>query len=98
MASLPDPTMKQAAWGKSWYINADRIEVFGQSYVKYGLPRVLRPGDVDYATDYMGVAIALDPRATGREVVYLLTNAEGCEFQPYRIEPAPSREDEAGDE
>jgi hypothetical protein len=92
MPSLPSPTFKQSALGKSWYLHADRIEMFGQNYLKYGLPRTLRPGDVDYAADYMGVAVALDRQAVNREVIYLLTNADECEFQPYQIEREPAGE------
>ena len=89
MRSLPAPTMKDGAWGKAWYNNANEIEVFGRTYVKYGLPRVLLPGDVDLGERYMGVAIGLDPRAPNREVIYVFT-AEPCEFQPYQIKPEPA--------
>ena len=89
MPSLPDAGLRQSAWGKSWYSSSQSIEVFGRLYVKYGLPRVLRPGDVDYAVDYLGVAVALDRQAVNRDVIYLLTNAEECEFQPYQLAPDP---------
>lgn len=92
MLNLPGATLRQSAWGKAWYINADEIEMFGKAYVKYGLPRQLRPGDVEAAAEYMGVVVATDPRALDREVIYLLTNAEECEFQPYQIKPEAESE------
>ncbi|WEK47131.1 MAG: hypothetical protein P0Y56_02260 [Candidatus Andeanibacterium colombiense] len=88
LPSLPNATLKQSAWGKSWYLHAESIEMFDHTYVKYGLPRNLRPGDLDYAAEYMGVAVALDRQAVNRDVIYLLTNAETCEFQPFQIKSA----------
>lgn len=90
MRSLPEPTMKQVAFGKDWYFEGGTIEVFGKAYQKYGLPRVLRAYDVDYGADYNGVAIGLDPRVPNHEVIYLLVNAEECEFQPYQRAPEPA--------
>lgn len=93
MESLPNATLRQSAWGKAWYVNAESIQLSDKTYVKYGLPRVLRPGDVDYALDYMGVAVALDRLSVNHEIVYLLTNADECEFQPYQIEPEKKPEE-----
>ena len=86
MAKLPVPTPEQAARGKSWFINNEKIELLGKAYVKYGLPRVLGPGDVDHGADYRGVAVGFEAGSTQRDVIYVFTEAP-CEFQPYQVDP-----------
>jgi hypothetical protein len=85
MAALPSPTDAQIAKGKAWYINAETIEVFGKKYRKYGLPRVLGPGEVKPAGDYRGVVVALPSKVPGNDIIYVVTDAR-CEFQPYVVE------------
>jgi hypothetical protein len=75
----------QAGKSKPWYINNEPVTLNGKTWVKYGLPRVLGPGELKPE------AVALKDSAPfyeatetyGVEVLYLLTQPVGCEFQPY---------------
>ncbi|HYD24362.1 MAG TPA: YbjN domain-containing protein [Croceibacterium sp.] len=67
-----------------WYINNDTVSVRGTSYVKYGLPRVLGPNEVEQYGSYKGGFFYGEAGADSREVLYLLTDLAGCEFQPYQ--------------
>ncbi len=73
------------AAGDAWYIGNDPITIEKKTYVKYGLPRVLRKGDVALLTSYKGAAVYAEAGNPQREVLYVLTNLAGCEFQPYQI-------------
>ena len=72
-----------------WYIDGETVTVGGAAYTKYGLPRVLGPSEVVYSGAYRGGFFYAEPGIEkGAEVVYLLTDAAGCEFQPYQVEPS----------
>jgi hypothetical protein len=73
----------------SWYINNEPVTVNGSSYVKYGLPRVLGFGEVELVGSSGGGFFYAETNSDSREVLYLLTNLSGCEFQPYEIQAAP---------
>jgi hypothetical protein len=78
-----------AAKGKPFYINNEAVSLNGKSYVKYGLPRILSAGDLD-AKPYGfkdGVPFYLEKGNPAAEVVYLLSQPVGCEFQPYQLAP-----------
>lgn len=85
-----DPTKIAQAKGKSFYTNNDPVIIGGLTYKKYGLPRVLSAAELDPkahggkdgATFYHEVGL---PKGAKVEVVYLLTQAVGCEFQPYAL-------------
>jgi hypothetical protein len=71
-----------------WYIDSVPAPVGGETYVKYGLPRVLGAGEVQFYRASRGGYFYAEAGFEGRpEVVYLLTDLEGCEFQPYQIDP-----------
>lgn len=71
---------------KPWYISNAEISFRGRAFRKYGLPRVLFPGEVTAAGTYQGVPVFLPADKTlGEDVVYLVTTSKGCEFQPYAV-------------
>ena len=82
---LPAPG-HSGARGETWFINSDPIKVGGKRYVKYGLPRVLQVGDVELLAPYKGGFVYAERGNPQREVLYLLTDLAGCEFQPYQVE------------
>lgn len=82
LAAVPLPTAQQAARGKDWYASGTAIEVFGKVYRKYGLPRVLGPGEVEKLGEHDGVIVAVEAGSRETDILYLLTDA-ACEFQPY---------------
>jgi len=87
-ACVPAPAAGHAgAHALPWYINSDPILVGGKRYTKYGLPRVLGANDVVVLAPYKGGFVYAENGNPQREVVYLLTRLDGCEFQPYQVEP-----------
>lgn len=76
------------ARGLRWYIDSDPVPVGGETFVKYGLPRVLAAWEVEFYRasrgGYFYVEAGLERQP---EIVYLLTDLAGCEFQPYQLEP-----------
>ncbi len=85
---VPAPAAGHAgARALPWYINGDAVTIGTDSYVKYGLPPVLRKGDVALFKPYKGGFFFAEAGNPQREVLYLLTDLNGCEFQPYQIEP-----------
>ena len=70
-----------------WYIDGDPAPVGGETFVKYGLPRVLGPGEVEFYRASRGGYFYVETGLTEQpEVVYLLVDLAGCEFQPYQLE------------
>jgi hypothetical protein len=86
-ACVPAPAAGHAgASALSWYINADAIKLGGKNYTKYGLPRVLGADDVELLAPYKGGFVYVEKGSKEREIIYLLTRFDGCEFQPYQVE------------
>lgn len=93
--SLADAGATQAQ-GRPWYTNGESVRVEGREYVKYGLPRVLSFWEVEFFSEYDGVAFAAEGGLGGLaevglavpapEVVYALVRSVGCEFQPYQLQ------------
>lgn len=71
------------AVGRSWYRDSGSVRVEGREFVKYGLPRVLGFNEVEFYSEYDGVAFAAEAGSTDPEVIYALVRSVGCEFQPY---------------
>lgn len=71
----------------AWYINSEPAPVGGETFVKYGLPRVLAAWEVEFYRASRGGYFYVEAGLEGEpEVVYLLTDLAGCEFQPYQLE------------
>ncbi|HEY6814281.1 MAG TPA: hypothetical protein VI168_01960 [Croceibacterium sp.] len=86
-ACVPSPEQGHTgASALTWYINAEPLTFEKKSYVKYGLPRVLGPGEVELVGSWRGGFLYAETGYAGREVLYLLTNLAGCEFQPYQVD------------
>ena len=74
------------AAGAGWFYEQPMIPLDRRQYVKYGLPRTLRPGDVVPRGEYRGVGVFMDPRHPEPfSILYLLVRPN-CEFQPYETE------------
>ena len=71
------------AVGRPWYRDNESVRVEGREFVKYGLPRVLGFNEVEFYSEYDGVAFAAEAGSTDPEVIYALVRSVGCEFQPY---------------
>lgn len=74
------------AVGRPWFRDNESVRVGGRTYVKYGLPRVLGFNEVEFFSEYDGVAFAAETGASDPEVLYALVRSVGCEFQPYALE------------
>ena len=80
----PDRSPYTAAEIPAWYRNGEAITVRGQSYVKYGLPRVLGRDEVAWFAELDGLAVAAEAGNADPEVVYVLVEPANCGFQPYQ--------------
>lgn len=81
------PTAENQAVGKIWYTAGEPLKLFGKTYKKYGLPRVLKPGEVKPLANYQKVIVAIEAApGADAEILYILTNYAACEFQPYVAE------------
>lgn len=93
LAAMPAQTVKcvtpvpagAAAKGKPWYIVNAVVAFGGKRWTKYGLPRVLMPGEVQQIGVYKGAAVYKAAGATEYEVIYLLADLADCSFQPYQV-------------
>ncbi|MEZ0244439.1 MAG: hypothetical protein ACAH11_13770 [Sphingomonas sp.] len=80
----PPNTAKGAAAGQPWFVNGAEITFNGRQFRKFGLPRVLMPGEIRLAGAFKGVAVYLPSDTTfGEGVVYLPVDWAACSFQPY---------------
>lgn len=78
------PADSTYALNARWYTNSEPLDLLGDHYLKYGLPRILGTADVVPITIFRGVSVFAEPRENPAqaEIVYLPTRP-GCEFQPY---------------
>lgn len=82
----PPDTAKAMAKDQPWFINGAAIAFQGRQFQKYGLPRVLMPGEIRVAGAYKGVAVYLPSDTTfGDEIIYLPVDWAACSFQPYAL-------------
>ena len=70
---------------RRWYISSSVVTLGGKVYTKYGLPRVLHKDEVRLYQPYKGGFFYVEKSSTTYEVLYLLTQINGCEFQPYVV-------------
>jgi hypothetical protein len=83
---VPEPG-QTGARSLAWYINSEPAPVGGETFVKYGLPRVLAAWEVEFYRASRGGYFYVEAGSQGEpEIVYLLTDLAGCEFQPYQRE------------
>jgi hypothetical protein len=70
----------------AWYINNEAVTIDRKKFVKYGLPRVLSAGDVEMHAPYKNGEFYREKGTHMPDILYLLTDIAGCEFQPYQAE------------
>ena len=80
---MPDPAYRGAR-AMSWYIDSEVMQVAGKAYLKYGLPRVLTAWEIEYHANAGGGLFYAERGVEEAEVLYLLVDPAGCEFQPYQ--------------
>ena len=81
------PTDSAFAGSAAWYHATEPILVLNRMYVKFGLPRALRPGDLVLRGRYRGVPVYADVRDSHQPPYLLyLPVRPTCEFQPYETE------------
>ncbi|HEX8211993.1 MAG TPA: hypothetical protein VF584_17585 [Longimicrobium sp.] len=81
-AALPQGESAAAA---PWFVADEPVVFEGRRFVKFGLPRLLRAGDVTRVGEFRGVGVFAEPNVRRTEVIYLPTGS-GCELQPYQLE------------
>lgn len=82
-----EPGRYVGAAGSPFYINAETLSYRGKRYGKYGLPRVLSASDLEPRPFALkdGAAFFLERGNPDTEIIYLLVQPLGCEFQPYQV-------------
>ena len=77
-----------AARGLDWYADDEPLAFGAATYVKYGLPRVLGFQEIEHFADKDGVFVGREKGSadTAPEVIYVLIDQAGCEFQPYQVD------------
>jgi hypothetical protein len=68
----------------SWYGNDEPVVHLGNEYLRYGLPRLVKPEEVTRVGEYRGVSLYASPADPTPETIYVPL-AAGCEAQPYRM-------------
>lgn len=70
---------------KPFYVNNEPVTLNGKTFVKYGLPRVLSAAELNPSPYDAKDGVPFYPAKddAGAELIYLLTQPVGCEFQPY---------------
>jgi hypothetical protein len=67
-----------------WYINHQPVRFRGRMLMKYGLPRILAPEEVQRAGEFRGMPLFAEAGVSGiPEVVYVMVRP-GCMFHPYQ--------------
>lgn len=79
------PSAGAGAKAKGWYIVGSAVAFEGRVWEKYGLPRVLMPGEVAQIGVYKGAAVYKEASAAEYEVIYVLADLADCSFQPYQV-------------
>lgn len=89
------PTDDTYAAGQDWFVQDDEIEFMDQTYVKFGLTRIIGVDELERIGDYEGVNVYsdsdpsmdmdmdMDDDDDAPDVIYIPTQP-GCEFQPYQ--------------
>jgi hypothetical protein len=80
-----NPTPAFEAGSAAWFVNSDKIAYAGGSYAKYGLPRVLKPDEIEPVADKGGVPLFIEAGnySAAPEVIYVMVRSADCSFQPY---------------
>jgi hypothetical protein len=79
------PTTGRYAEAAPWYIDNEPVEVDSAIYTKYGLPRVLLPGELVRRRDYRGVMMLTETADTGDPyMIWYAAVRPNCEFHPYQ--------------
>lgn len=68
--------------GAEWYARDEMVLFERRRYLRYGLPRVVRPAALTRVGEFRGIPLFAESRRHAMRYVYALVNP-GCEFQPY---------------
>ena len=84
------PTGHVSAAKLDWFKSDTPIVVNKSNYIKYGMPQIMGPEDLQYWQMKDEVAVMIKADGT-KDIVYVQSSTTLCEFQPYRIleEPKP---------
>ncbi|MDQ0465029.1 hypothetical protein QO010_002813 [Caulobacter ginsengisoli] len=81
-----DLTKLVEAKGKPFYTGNDTVVLNGRTYRKFGLPRVLKAQELEAKPEGFKDGVPFYRAGGGDEqVLYALSQAVGCEFQPYAL-------------
>jgi hypothetical protein len=89
-AEVHPATSPPYAAGAEWFVRMEPVRVGEGPYsmkVRYGLERIMEPGDLRRVGEHRGIPMFAEPAAsrTSPEVVYFFVRP-GCVFQTYQAE------------
>lgn len=88
------PTTARYAAGAEWYVNNEPFRRGRYGYVKYGLPRVVRPHEMVRAGEQHGVLTFTEPaEPEDPPLVLYMAVRPWCEFQAYQRDLVPREGD-----
>lgn len=68
--------------GADWYRADGMVEFEHRRYVRYGVPRVIRPAALTRVGEFRGIPLFAENRRAAARFVYALVSP-ACDFQPY---------------
>jgi hypothetical protein len=83
-AQVYPATAPTYAAGATWFINNDAVMFNNREFVRYGVPRVISPAELQRVGDYRGVGLWAQTGATTPYDVVYVPIRPGCEFQAYQ--------------
>jgi hypothetical protein len=84
-----DPS--RLAAGAPFFLDNEPITFMNRRYVRFGVARLLGPGDINRAGEYRGYTVFAEPGAGAPPAVVYLPVRPNCEYQPYRLEQEVQR-------
>lgn len=73
-----------AAAERPWFGAGEPVVFGGRTYGRFGLPRLLAPGEVVRAGEFGGAGVFVEAGASGAPEVVYVPAGRGCEMQPYQ--------------
>ena len=85
------PTGHASATKLDWFKGATPVDFSKSNYIKYGMPQIMGPDDLQFWQMKDDVPVMIKTGGT-KDIVYVQSSSTLCEFQPYRILEEPKAE------
>ena len=72
------------AAGAGWFVQGDQMAFNNREWVRFGVTRVIQPGQLQRVGEVQGTSVFAETGATAPYQVVYVPVRPGCEFQPYQ--------------